>query len=97
MAICNKSEVVAEIGWIQDVVAIMLRDNVDGYDEETDVILAVEGVHKVTDAPSSSKSCIEMKDDLDFYVGTVVQKHPGERVVLLRLLALVRRGGLLMK
>ena len=64
----------AEIGWIQDVVAIGLRDNVNGYDEETDVILAVEGVHKVTDATSSSKSCIEMKDDLDFDVGTVVDK-----------------------
>ena len=64
----------AETGWIQDVVAIILRDNVNRCDRKTDVILAVESVHKVTDASSSAKSCIEMKDDLDFDVGTVVDK-----------------------
>ena len=64
----------AEIGWIQVVVAIILRDNVNGYDKEIDVILAVEGVHKVTDASSSSKSFVKMEDGFELDVGTVAKR-----------------------
>ena len=64
----NKSEVMAEIGWVQDVVAVIIRDNVNGNDKKVDIILAVEGVHKVADASSSSK------DDFKLDVGTVVDK-----------------------
>ena len=70
----NESEVMAEIGRVQNVVAVIVRNNVNRDDKKIDIDLAVEGVNKVTDASPSSKSNIEMDDAFKLDVGAVVDK-----------------------
>ena len=74
MAMSNECEIMTEIGWIQNVMAVVVRDNVNRDDEKIDITMAVEGANKVADASPSSKACIEMKDDFKLDVGTVVDK-----------------------
>ena len=60
MSVVNQRGVMTEVGSVENVVTIMLRHYINGNNEQAEVILIVEGVHKIADSSAPPETGVEV-------------------------------------
>ena len=74
MAICNQGKVMAKIAWIKNVVALILRNNVNGNNKHADVVVSIKSIDKIGDASRPAEAGIEVEHDLNLDARAVINK-----------------------